>query len=193
MRELERHLGDGGGWFEADCAQCGAPFDFALDYAQLPVQPAGDAYPQAQVDIDGRQLRLRLPTGADQEILAALPQAQAVQWLLQQLASEPDRLGPLDQAGIAAVDAALEAVSPAIVLAVQAACPECGSANDVELDPYRALARRSDELLQEVHEIAAHYHWSEAEILALPRARRLRYLQMIAGESGLANAASPWD
>ncbi len=186
MRELERHLGHAGGWFQADCGQCGARFDFHLDYADLPVQDAADGYPQAQVDIDGRPLRFRLPTGADQEILAGLPPAQAGTWLLRQLASEPEALGGLDPAQTAAVDAALEAMAPAIVLGVQAACPACGRANDVELDPYRALARRSDELLHEVHHLAAHYHWSEAEILGLPRQRRQRYLQMIDRARGLA-------
>lgn len=186
MRELDRHLGHAGGWFQADCAQCGARFDFRLEYADLPVQEAGDGYPLAQVDMNGRQLRFRLPTGADQEALIDLPEARARPWLLQQLARDPQTLGALDQAESAAIDAALEAISPGIVLGVQANCPECGRSNEVELDPYRALVRRSDELLHEVHQIASHYHWGEADILNLPRQRRQRYLQMIDRLRGMA-------
>ena len=190
MRELDRHLGYSGGWFHAECGDCGARFDFNLDYAELPVQEAGEGYPQAQVDMAGRQLRFRLPTGADQEILVDLPEAEARPWLLRQLASEPEALPPFGrlpgQDLIAAVEAALEAVAPGIVLRVQTACPECGTGNAVELDPYRALSRRSDGLLQEVHQIAVHYHWSEADILDLPRPRRQRYLQLIDRAHGMA-------
>ncbi|MDD5389857.1 MAG: hypothetical protein PHD37_10955 [Gallionellaceae bacterium] len=190
MRELDRHLGHQGGWFQAECRQCGARFDFPLDYADLPVQEAGEGYPQAQVDMDGRQLRFRLPTGADQEILAGLPEAEAPRWLLRQLANDPEALAPLAQTPgqdlIAAADAALDAIAPGIVLRVQTSCPECGGGNEVELDPYRALARGSDNLLREVHQIAAHYHWSEADILNLPRARRHRYLQLIDRARGMA-------
>ena len=189
MRELDRHLGHEGGWFQAECGHCGARFDFRIDYADLPVQEAGAGYPQAQVDMDGRRLRFRLPTGGDQEILAGLPEAEAPRWLLRQLADAPEALAPLGQTPgqdlIAAADAALDAIAPGIVLRVQAACPECGGGNEVELDPYRALARSSGSLLREVHQIATHYHWSEADILNLPRPRRQRYLQMIDRARGM--------
>ena len=185
MRELDRHLGFEGGWFQAECCRCGARFDFHLDYADLPVQEGGEGFPRAQVDMEGRQLWFRLPTGADQEILASLPEEETRPWLLRQLAGEPEALGTPGQDLMAAVEAALEAVSPGIVVRVQAACPECGSANEVELDPYRVFSRTSDGLLQEVHQIAVHYHWSEADILDLPRARRQRYLQLISRARGM--------
>jgi len=190
MRELERHLGSEGGWFQAECVQCHARFDFQLDYADLPVQEAGAGYPQAQVDLDGRQWHFRLPTGADQEVLAELQVGEAELWLLRQLVSEPDAL-PVAQSEparglMAAAEAALEGIAPGIVLSVQTACPECGASNGVELDPYRALARGGDGLLQEVHQIAMYYHWREADILDLPRARRRRYLQLIDQARGMA-------
>lgn len=186
MRELERHLGSAGGWFQADCPACGARFDFHLDYADLPVEEAGAGYPQAQVDMAGRQWRFRLPTGADQEAVAGLPDSEALPGLLRRLVLEPDLPEPPGQDLIAAAEAALEAVSPAVCLAVQAACPECGAGNAVELDPYRALARPADHLIEEVHRIALAYHWAETDIFALPRARRQRYLQLIDRARGLA-------
>jgi hypothetical protein len=187
MRQLERHLGGEGGWFQAECGQCGANFDFRLDYADLPVQEAGAGYPQAQVDLDGRQWRFRLPTGADQEILAQLPEAEARHWLLRRLAAAPETMPEAGPLLLAAAEAALEAVAPGIVVKVATTCPECGGGNQVELDPYRVLSRRSDSLLQEVHQIAMHYHWREADILDLPRARRQRYLQMIDHARGMAS------
>jgi hypothetical protein len=186
MRELERHLGNEGGWFQADCRQCGARFDFHIDYADLPVREAAEGYPEAGIDLDGRQWRFRLPTGADQEAVAGLPDGEALPRLLRRLALAGDPPEAPGQDLIAAAEAALEAISPAICLTVQAECPECGAGNAVELDPYRALARPADHLLQEVHQLALHYHWSEADILGLPRARRQRYLHLIDRARGMA-------
>ncbi|MDD4881951.1 MAG: hypothetical protein PHR30_13185 [Gallionellaceae bacterium] len=186
MRELERHLGNEGGWFQADCRHCGECFDFRIDYADLPVQEAGAGYPLAQIDLDGRQIRFRLPTGADQERLADLPDEKAGPWLARQLALDADLPEAPGQDLIAAAEAALEAIAPGICLTVQAACPECATVNEVDLNPYRVLARQSDPLLQEVHQIALHYHWREADILDLPRARRQRYLQLIDRARGMA-------
>lgn len=185
MRELDRHLGFAGGWLHVGCGGCGVTFDCHLDYAELPVQEAGAGYPFAAIEMDGRLLRFRLPQGADQEILAGLPEAQARSWLLRQLAQEPDQLGDTNETRIAAIEAALESIAPGVVLRLQSRCPECGAANEIELDPYRVLSRRSDILLQEVHQIAMHYHWHETDILALPRARRQRYLQLIDHARGM--------
>ena len=51
--------------------------------------------------------------------------------------------------------------------------------------PYGALARTPAGLLAEVHRLAWHYHWSEAEILALPRHRRQQYLRLIDAARGM--------
>jgi hypothetical protein len=37
-------------------------------------------------------------------------------------------------------------------------------------------------LYEEVHHLAFHYHWSEREILDMPRAKRRRYLALLAGK-----------
>ncbi len=34
--------------------------------------------------------------------------------------------------------------------------------------------------MEEVHVLALHYHWSEADILALPSPKRQRYLALLA-------------
>jgi hypothetical protein len=189
MRELDAHLGSGPGWQQGACAGCGARFDFPLDPAALPVQEAGPGFPEAQVELGGQAWRFRLPTGADQERLAArsdLPEAEAMAWLMRRLACAPLPADADDAGAMQAVESALEEVSPAIVLRVQAQCPDCGQASEVELDPYRALERPADDLLLEVHRIAWHYHWPEDQILALPQARRRRYLQLIDRARGMA-------
>jgi len=185
MRELDRHLGGGTGWFHADCSACAARFDFYLDLADLPVREAGPGYPLAKVEHRGQTLSFRLPTGADQHELAGAAVENGRPWLLRRLSLEPEHLGEIDETLLDRADAALEAVAPGVINQVQAECPECGAANNVDLDPYRVLARSGDELLRQVHQIAMHYHWSEAEILAMPQTRRLRYLDLIDRARGM--------
>jgi hypothetical protein len=191
MRALEQHLDNeqtlGARWLHSQCGACGARFDFALDPALLPVVEAPEGFPVAALrEEDGRVLRFRLPVGADLPALADQADDHMADWLLRRLACEPEAL-PQNDPGLAArVEAALERIAPAIVLQVQARCPECGAACEIDLDPYGALQRRSDTLLQEVHALAWYYHWSEDQILALPRARRQRYLQLIDRSRGLS-------
>jgi hypothetical protein len=66
-----------------------------------------------------------------------------------------------------------------MVTEVQATCPHCAGQTAIAIDPYRCLGNLEGGLLLQVHTLATTYHWSEAQILALPRQRRLRYLQMI--------------
>ncbi|RKH55917.1 hypothetical protein D7V93_21525 [Corallococcus llansteffanensis] len=65
-------------------------------------------------------------------------------------------------------------------------CPQCSAWLELELDPFALLARElrggAARLESEVHCLAFHYHWSEADILALPRARRWRYLELLRNE-----------
>ena len=64
-------------------------------------------------------------------------------------------------------------------------CPECGADNRVSIDPYFCLGRVSQDLFGDIHRLASHYHWSEAEILAMPRWRRQRYLALIDRSRGM--------
>lgn len=38
-------------------------------------------------------------------------------------------------------------------------------------------------LYRQVHHLALRYHWSETDILALPRSKRLRYLSFLAEQA----------
>jgi len=190
MRQLACHLGDEGGWFHAACAACGSRFDFQLAYADLPVRPAGPGYPYARIECGNRPLVLRVPTGADQlRLLAACgPDAEAA--LLQGLLASPPppdapELALADPQEWRRIESALEQAAPAVCTAVAARCPDCRHVNEVDVDPYGVLARPADALLDEVHRLAWSYHWSEPDILRLPRARRRQYLQRIDRQRGL--------
>ena len=77
-------------------------------------------------------------------------------------------------------------------LAAQLSCPVCGrdfsSVFDAAAWLFQELAGAAAGLWREVHLLALHYHWSEAEILRLPVRKRRLYLGLLAestvGESG---------
>jgi hypothetical protein len=191
MRALDAHLGQGEGWFDATCTRCAAVFDFRLDPGQLPAKPAGQDFPLARLKLGRRPLTLRVPTGADQIRVLRTPPAGRREALLRSLevieAGGSSALpASLAAEQVARCEAVLEAQAPELATSVQAACPECGHGNTVRIDPYGALGHSPAALLGEVHSLAWHYHWSEAEILALPRSRRARYLALIDAARGLS-------
>jgi hypothetical protein len=73
---------------------------------------------------------------------------------------------------------------PQAELELDLSCPSCGAAFSVDLDAgtflLQELDARGAQLLEDVHALAMHYHWSEPEILALPPRRRERYLDLLA-------------
>ena len=84
----------------------------------------------------------------------------------------------------------LAEMDPQAELNLDAACPVCGRVFAQVLDAMQYLQSEMvqdlDHLYAEVHRIASHYHWSEAEILAMTAVRRRRYLAMIAEDRRLA-------
>lgn len=95
------------------------------------------------------------------------------------------RLAPASRAAVAeALAALLDDADPAT--AAVARCPACGAWIEMDPDPAdllaQALRRAAGRLPAEVHALAYHYGWSEADVLGLPRARRHRYLDLLVRE-----------
>lgn len=189
VRQVGAALGRDRIWLTRRCTACGAGFDIPVAQAALPVKAAGASYPEAEVVLRGRTHRLRVPTGADQAAIAHLPEAAAADALLDRLL-DPAPDGPLTPDERDRLDAVLEDMAPEVALEAQAHCPDCGAENRVAVDPYLTLALADLEILEEVHVLARRYHWSEAEILALPRGRRKRYLGLIDRERGMVGPDS---
>ena len=76
----------------------------------------------------------------------------------------------------------MEAMAPSLCSELEGVCPECGAVVAASFDPlqYALLraARPRGFVYEDVCAIAHHCHWSEAEILALPAARRSRYAEL---------------
>lgn len=182
-------------WMTAACARCGEQFDFAVRFSELPVKEAGEGYPFVQVATSRGNARWRVPTGADQKAVAAVSAEQdAVRLLMEKCLVEitgPDEaptaewVADLSNEDVQQVEAALEAVAPEVTTAVQAVCIACGRDSRVAIDPYLCLQDRQEAISVDIHTIASTYHWSEAEILSLPKWRRRRYLQLIDRARGM--------
>jgi hypothetical protein len=168
------------------CPACGSPFEVELDHDALAALASAPAPAQVRLDRDGAgPLVLRLPTGEDlrawRRLVPAPTPRDAVEPVLERLAvAGTPRMGD----GPAAA-AALAEADPLVAFGVACDCPSCAAAVEPGIDleglALRQLAARQHGLLHEVHTLASRYGWTEAEILAVPPARRARYLDLIEG------------
>jgi hypothetical protein len=164
-----------------DCPACAQRLEFELDVGDL-YDP--DAPIEKAIRFDGRQFRL--PTTRD---LASIVQETDVDdasmaLLRSCLVADPD--GPGDNAPLPAIDlveAALEAADPVADIVLDFSCEACDCSWQAPLDVpgflWEELETQAARLLDEVHLLASAYGWSEAEILAMPDARRGAYLERV--------------
>lgn len=156
------------------CSRCGGSFELELPLAACR-QPVDDG-PLPLALADGRQLQLRLPTAQDLQHwrTQGQPDAAALAASLVQPAV------PLDATVLEQVADQLAQRDPFTALQLDAACPDCGQVHAAELDLEALLlqhfAQRQQRLLDEVATLARAFHWTEAQILALPAWRRAFYL-----------------
>ncbi len=164
-----------------ECPRCGAKMDIDFQAADVPVErrpQTGSVYTLALGP--DRAIRFRLPNGADQEAVARLGTTEAVETLLERCVLEGAPLAPAERD---AVIAAMEEHAPLVELELDLTCPECSHSAVVPFDTtaffLREMTGRRQYLLREVHSLALHYHWSEAEILSMVQSRRRAYLELL--------------
>jgi hypothetical protein len=191
--------------------------DFSID--ELPVRESvrkGPVYemtlsPRALAgsagagDLGGGEVAFRLPTGADQEELSGLLASDEARALTLLLARCVERLGAMITPGAdvvaglsglarAEIEAEMLRAAPMLEREIETACAECRRTFATPVDLHRFFfgeLRTNNELLyQEVHYLAYHYHWSEAEIMTMPRTKRALYLGVLSGEIERMNGAS---
>ena len=183
-----------------DCGQR-VSLDFSL--ADVPVEPPAEPGPVHTATLaDGRDLVFRLPTGADQEELAGRLAENEAAALTALLARCLLRLGPVEHPGPdelaalpvtvrAEIEDRLRAVAPSVAQTMDAQCTECGRAFVAPFDVQRfflgELRTDGAALYQEVHYLAYHYHWAEAEIMDMTRDKRRTYIDVLADAIGALN------
>ncbi len=194
---------------------CGEKVDIDFSIDDIPVTPSqekGPLYrlvlsPEAAFVEDGkahRELGFRLPNGGDQERLSAhLAENEAIA-LTQLLARCLQSIGPIEIASADQIEnlsplARMEIeremlrVAPKIELNMDVNCPECARLFTVPFDLqdffFGEMRTSRDLLYREVHYLAYHYHWSEKEIMEMPKDQRRNYIEVLADEIERLNNA----
>jgi hypothetical protein len=170
---------------------CREDADLRLQVADLAPEPASAAPEIIRADTALGLVLLREPTGADDEAVAGRPQAEASAMLWSRLILDLAGTGSVTENGWKELDASVRHnVALALAdgqsgpsLAFTAPCPSCGAWMEIELDAPMLLAAElgvaTERLFAEVHLLAYGYHWSQDEILSLPREHRWRYLELL--------------
>jgi hypothetical protein len=173
---------------------CGRPMDVELMAGQLLDRPLPSAEQALEVVVADQRARFWVPRVADIEAGADRASSDpdgAVQVVLDRCVERVDPAGsrPCPEL-VDAIEERIMEADPFACTVLSLACPECGHAFRVPFDPadyfLRELAGPRGQLFEDVHQLAFHYHWSESDILDLPRDRRLRYLDLVADALGVA-------
>lgn len=151
-----------------------------------------------------RNIRFRLPNGGDQEIVSPIVihnEAKALSMLLERCIQaigpvatpgkkEINRFSPRARMEI---EKKMQSVAPKIELTMEANCPECARGFAIPFDLqeffFGELESSRELLHREIHYLAYNYHWSEREILAMPREKRRKYIEILADEIERMNDA----
>jgi hypothetical protein len=185
QRLIALHAALVGGVIEAvaACSHCGSDNEFELPGRAIAAAAVPPPKMRVVVHCSGVRVAARMPVMRDLALVADAPgQAQAA--LLGAVVEE----GPQDLEGLAELlGAAFEAADPAALVRLASDCAVCGKsmAADVDVAAFvaDAIERCIAALLGDIDLIARAYGWSEAGILALPPARRARYVAMLSGET----------
>ena len=174
---------------QARCPSCAATLDVALDAASLAgsVTAAPTEHTVTRGDITAIVRPLTLADLATAEGLSPRDARRAL--LRSGLVSVRRRGKRCDIAGLPAeaepwLVGALATVDPQADLVVALACGDCGTAWEERLDVSAFLVARlaamAARLIDEVHQLATAYGWTETTILGLSGRRRMQYLERAA-------------
>jgi hypothetical protein len=162
------------------CPECGTQNEFAIPRKDMLAAPIADADAVAVISAGGKTASFRQPRMADISIAAQDDDPKAA---LVRLCSI-DGVTELSDREARALAAHYETLDPLSNIIISTPCVQCGAtiSATVELADFvtKDVERLADSLLRDIDCIASAYGWTEAEILALPADRRMRYVSMIA-------------
>ncbi len=175
------------------CHVCAEPMDLDLRISELLLPAyAHDGWDhEAILTAAGKRYRIvfRLPNGEDQERAAAeAGDDEAVSLILRRcvrsLASDQDDgIDAVDPALASELSRVMAGLDPQAELFVDCRCPSCGaplrSLFDAAHYVLREVSLGTEALFREIHAVANHFHWREADILAMSARKRRRYVALI--------------
>lgn len=194
---------------------CGDKVDIDFSIDDIPVTTSEDKGPVFAMSLSSEaasfengtpihEITFRLPTGADQELVSprlaenesvALTEllARCIQSIGTVAITSPAQLERLSSRARMEVEAEMLRVAPRIELNMDVVCPECTRAFTAPFDLqdffFGEMRTSRDLLLREVHYLAYHYHWSEKEIMEMPKDARRNYIEILADEIERLNNA----
>jgi hypothetical protein len=195
---------------------CGKRVDIDFSIEDIPIKESKEKGPTykmelsleaAFVDYNNKEYRkiiFRLPNGADQEAISPLLPENEARALTMLLARCIQNIGPLKNPGNVQtsrlsplarkeIESQIAKVAPHVELKLAANCPECGREFMIPFDLHSyffgEMLTDINLLYREVHYLAYHYHWSEQEIMEMPREKRHKYIEVLADETERLNNA----
>ncbi len=171
----------------AECPQCAELLGWDLDLDALRATGSDEGGPGRLV-IEEYELLYRLPDSTDLAAVALLDDvAGGRDTLLRRCVQGAYRegvaveVGSVPEAVIFALATEMEARDPQAETLLDFECPECGlmwqALFDVLTFLWTELQARARNLLDDVHDLARAYGWSEKDILGMSTARRRYYLE----------------
>lgn len=177
---------------------CEEKLDLDLTVSDLLLPPyayASAVHERIVESPEGRYVvRFRLPTGADQEAAAplAFDNVEAAAHLVLQRCIEHVVVQGTDEQCVQGIPAPVAQalpvwmadLDPQAEMRLHLTCPACGLAFEQVFDAgeyfYQELTSKREGLYREIHLLALHYHWSEADIMAMTRQKRWLYINLLA-------------
>jgi hypothetical protein len=179
----------------ARCPACAETLEVSFDLRALRVDPPAPPAEELRLCEQGYEICFRLPSSIDLEALhdeeVDLEElgARLLRRCLISIRQEGgpmvgDELPPPLRGSIAR---AMAEADPQAQVALRLTCDRCGNAwrEDFHIDTFfwAELAAWAGRLVNEVHQLACAYGWSEAQIVELGPGRRGFYLGLIAGDA----------
>jgi len=186
-------------WGITHCSHesCDAKLDFTFDLSCLKVLPRPpQTLESSTVSIGEKQVEIsfREPNGLDQAAIADIMSSDPYKAWLTLLARclvkwedadfvTTEILGDLPRETLLAIDRVMAAGMGSLDRDIEFTCTECrhnfSATIDIQSYFWQELQYSSQNLWEEIHHLAFFYHWSEADILTLPRWKRKMYLGFI--------------
>jgi rubredoxin len=170
-------LGSGPLRAEPVCQACGETYELALEPERFGLAGAAP-WPDPgyrRVPVGGGEAVVRPVNLCDILDIERIAEPETAAQVLAELVQKAAADLPLD-----ALAEALEALDPGADVWLETVCPECGASHSTAFDPVHFVAHEMRQLarqvLRDVVDIARVFHWSEADILALPEHRRAFYV-----------------
>ena len=176
------------------CPACGERMEATFKVADLRTEAVGEVPEVFQLQVNGYEIRFRLPNSLDQAALASCTDVAAARdsllsrcLLAARHEGEEQSAAKLPPDVLELIARRMEEADPQADIQLKLSCRACAhewqEAFDISSFFWRELDAWANRLLIEVHTLAKAYGWSESDILMLSAARRGFYLNLISARS----------